>query len=259
MSGFLFHELIFGPVRSRRLGNSLGINLLPDHSKACTFDCIYCECGWTNSDPSENIKLATRNEVYAALEEKLTEMRAQGNIPDSITFAGNGEPTMHPDFRDIIDDTISLKKKYFPNAEITVLSNSSTIHQPEIFNALNRVDNNVLKLDAGSERMFRLINRPMSETLTLDSIVQNLRKFREKAIIQTLFVRGEVDGVKVDNTTREEIHAWINHIRFIRPRYVMLYSIDRNTPAPGLEIVSKDELHQIGDMLRKNRIKYNVY
>ena len=258
MSGFLFHELIFGPVRSRRLGNSLGINLLPPERKICTFDCVYCECGWT-SDESDKGDMPTRKQVYDALEERLIRLQAKNNVPDSITFAGNGEPTIHPDFTGVVEDTISLRNKYFPHAEVTVLSNSSTIHKPAIFNSLNKVDNNILKLDAGTEESFRLINRPANKSLTLDSIVQNLRKFRQKAIIQTLFVRGEVDGIRIDNTTPEEVHAWINHIRFIRPRYVMLYPIDRQTPAPGLEVVPKDELYQIADQLRKNRIKYSVY
>ncbi len=259
MSGFLFHELIFGPVRSRRLGNSLGINLLPANRKVCTFDCIYCECGWTPDDDTLKKELPGRRQVFEALEDKLIRMQAQGDIPDSITFAGNGEPTIHPDFPGVVDDVIRLRDKYFPHAEITVLSNASTINKAKIFSALNRVDNNILKLDAGTEATFRQINRPRSGSLTLDSIVQNLRRFRQKAIIQTLFVRGEVNGETVDNTTPEEVHAWINHIRFIRPRYVMLYPIDRETAAPGLQVVPRDELYAIADQLRSNRIKYNVY
>ncbi|MFP4471751.1 MAG: radical SAM protein [Bacteroidales bacterium] len=241
------------------MGNSLGINLLPPNRKICTFDCIYCECGWTGEKASEGTEMPERKKVFEALEERLIQMQAQGNIPDSITFAGNGEPTIHPGFPGIVNDTLFLKNKYFPHAEVTVLSNASTIHKPEIIDSLKKVDNNILKLDAGTEESFRLINRPANKSLTLDSIVQNLRKFRQKVIIQTLFVRGEVDGIRIDNTAPEEVHAWINHIRFIRPRYVMLYPIDRQTPAPGLEVIPKDELYQIADQLRKNRIKYSVY
>jgi wyosine [tRNA(Phe)-imidazoG37] synthetase (radical SAM superfamily) len=259
MSGFLFNETIFGPVKSRRLGNSLGINLLPVNKKMCTFDCIYCECGWNRDSENGNAELPSRSQVHDDLEEKLVKMKLDNNIPDSITFAGNGEPTIHPDFVGIIEDTIFLRSKYFPQAEITVLSNSSTVHKTEIFNALNRVDNNILKLDAGFEATFRKINRPHSKEITLDNIVQQLRKFRQKAIIQTLFVRGNVDGENIDNTKPAEVLAWINHLRYIRPRYVMLYPIDRATPAKGLEIVPKDELYKIADQLRENRIKYSVY
>jgi wyosine [tRNA(Phe)-imidazoG37] synthetase (radical SAM superfamily) len=259
MSGFLFSETIFGPVKSRRLGNSLGINLLPVSRKMCTFDCIYCECGWNKDSEKGNSELPSRDQVREELEEKLVQMKLENNIPDSITFAGNGEPTVHPEFPGIIEDTFMLRSKYFPVAEITVLSNSSTIHKPDVFNALNKVDNNILKLDAGLESTFQKINRPRSKDLTLDSIVQQLRKFRQKAVIQTLFVRGNVNGEIIDNTKPAEILAWINHIRFIRPRYVMLYPIDRATPAQGLKVVPKEELYKIADRLRENRIKYSVY
>lgn len=259
MSGFLFNETIFGPIKSRRLGNSLGINLLPVNKKMCTFDCIYCECGWNKDSEDGAGELPTRNQVRDDLEEKLVQLKLDKNIPDSITFAGNGEPTVHPEFYGIIEDTLMLRSKYFPHAEITVLSNSSTIHKPEIFEALNRIDNNILKLDAGLEFTFQKINRPRQKDLTLDSIVQQLRKFRQKAIIQTLFVRGTVDGEIIDNTKPAEIMAWLNHLRYIRPRYVMLYPIDRATPAKNLQVVPKEELYKIADQLRDNRIKYSVY
>lgn len=181
---FLFSETIFGPVRSRRLGNSLGINLLPNTHKICTFDCIYCECGWSPDESDYFGKLPTRNEVAEQLEVKLLNLKANKNFPDSITFAGNGEPTIHPEFSGIIHDTIKLRDKFFPpEADVTVLSNSSMIHKPEIFNALNQVDNNILKLDAGFDSTFRLINRPRSKELNLNVIVSNLRKFGKKKLL----------------------------------------------------------------------------
>jgi wyosine [tRNA(Phe)-imidazoG37] synthetase (radical SAM superfamily) len=259
MSGFLFNEMIFGPVRSRRLGNSLGINLLPVNRKYCTFNCIYCECGWTPGDDIAAMKMPTRNDVAEALETKLIQLKAKNNVPDSITFAGNGEPTIHPDFAQIIDDTINLRNKIFPHSEITVLSNSSMLHKKEVLDALMKVDNNVLKLDAGTEETFRLINKPQSSQLTLEKIVTNLQKFKQKAIIQTLFVRGIVDGVKVDNTTPAEINLWLDHINRIKPRYVMLYPIERETPAKGLEIIPKEELMAIAEKLSHIRVKYSVY
>lgn len=192
MAGFLFSETIFGPVRSRRLGNSLGINLLPNTHKICTFDCIYCECGWSPDESDYFGKLPTRNEVAEQLEVKLLNLKANKNFPDSITFAGNGEPTIHPEFSGIIHDTIKLRDKFFPEADVTVLSNSSMIHKPEIFNALNQVDNNILKLDAGFDSTFRLINRPRSKELNLDVIVSNLRKFGKKAIISNPLCAGRI-------------------------------------------------------------------
>lgn len=259
MSGFLFNEMIFGPVRSRRLGNSLGINLLPVNRKYCTFNCIYCECGWTPGEDPARLQMPTRNDIAEALETKFIQLKARNNVPDSITFAGNGEPTIHPDFAQIIDDTINLRNKIFPHSEITVLSNSSMLHKKEVLDALMKVDNNVLKLDAGTEETFRLINKPQSNQLTLENIVTNLQKFRQKAIIQTLFVRGMVDGVKVDNTTPAEINLWLDHINRIKPRYVMLYPIERETPAKGLEIIAKEELLAIAEKLTHIRVKYSVY
>jgi wyosine [tRNA(Phe)-imidazoG37] synthetase (radical SAM superfamily) len=259
MSGFLFNDMIFGPIRSRRLGNSLGINLLPTNHKSCTFNCIYCECGWTREESELKPSLPSRKEIAEALETKLIQLQAKSNFPDSITFAGNGEPTIHPEFAGIVDDTIALRKKYFPNSDITVLSNSSMIDRHDVFNALMKVDNNILKLDAGTEDTFRRINKPQSTSLTLERIVGNLRKFRQRVIIQTLFLRGEVDGQKVDNTTQEEIDAWLGHINYIRPRYVMLYPVDRETPAPGLEVVPREELYEIAEKLKNIRIKSSVY
>jgi len=258
MGGFLFSEMIFGPVKSRRLGNSLGINLLPTKRKQCTFDCIYCECGWTPREDDDK-PLPSRSELADALENKLIQLRAEQNIPDSITFAGNGEPTIHPDFAGVIDDTERLRNQYFPHAEITVLSNSSMLHKTDIFDALIKIDNNVLKLDAGTEETFKLINKPNPMYLTLDKVVRNLGKFGQKAIIQTMFLRGEIDGINVDNTTDKEVNAWLEHIRTIRPRYVMLYSIDRETAASGLKKVPKEDLYEIAEKLKDIRVKYNVY
>ncbi len=259
MGGFLFSEMIFGPVKSRRLGNSLGINLLPVERKYCTFNCIYCECGWTPGDSGKKTNLPHREELADALETKLIRLQATQNIPDSITFAGNGEPTIHSGFSGIIEDTIRLRNKYFPHAEITVLSNSSMLHRKDIFDALLKIDNNILKLDAGTEKTFQMINKPGSISLTLEKAVESLRKFRQKAIVQTMFVRGEVDGIKIDNTTEEEISAWLKHIHIIRPRYVMLYSLDRDTAASGLKPVPREDLYKIAEKLKWLRVKYIVY
>lgn len=255
---FLFSETIFGPVRSRRFGNSLGINLLPNTYKVCSYDCIYCECGFTLVPPEKREDLPTREAVAEQLEKRLRLMQRQGQFPDNLTFAGNGEPTLHPAFASIMDDTVALRNKYFPGAKITVLSNGSRVHKEDIRQALLKADHNVLKLDAGIESTFRLINRP-PRNLTLEQLVSNLLFFKGNLIIQTMFVRGTVDGRTVDNTTPEETTALLAHLLKIHPRLVMIYSIARETPVEGLIQVSRAQLKKIADMVSKAGLKAEVY
>ena len=244
MGGFLFHETVFGPVMSRRLGVSLGINLLPVDYKYCTFNCIYCECGWTHEKNSKKHRLPIREEIFEQLELKLKEMLSTGEAPDNITFAGNGEPTIHPEFAEIIDDTVSLRDSYFPKAEISVLSNSTMLHKKPVFDALYKIENNVLKLDTVKENTYKLLNQPYSQT-SLESIIENIKKFDGNQIIQTLFIRGRFNGNFIDNTKEEEIIPWLNTLKEIKPKYVMIYPIERDTPASGLEKISKRELDSI--------------
>lgn len=258
MATYLFDSLVFGPVRSRRFGNSLGINLLPVMYKFCTFNCIYCECGWTHHPDSDQTTLPTRTEISGALEKRLQALSESGNLPDNITFAGNGEPTLHPRFREIIDDTLKLRNRYCPETMISVLSNSSIIHKPSIFEALNKVDNNVLKLDSVVEETFRILNQPYP-SIDLPTIIENIRKFNGNQIIQTLFIRGVFKGSNIDNTTKEEIGEWIRAMAEINPKYVMVYSIDRETAAGGLERVEAEELDRIARKLEKKGIKSKVY
>ncbi len=257
MSGFLFHEIIFGPVRSRRLGHSLGINLLPLKKKFCSFNCIYCECGWTPEDDGKNT-LPKRWEIAEMLEQKLIELKENDLPTDSITFAGNGEPTIHPEFDLIVKDTIALRDKYFPKAVTTVLSNSSMIHQSNIFEALKLVDKNVLKLDAGSQQQFERINLPHKK-LQIKDIVENLTKFEGNLIIQTLFLRGSHNGQIIDNTTEEELTLWLEHLKKIRPQSVMIYPIARKTPAQDLEKIPREELEEIAERVHQLGIKTEVY
>jgi wyosine [tRNA(Phe)-imidazoG37] synthetase (radical SAM superfamily) len=251
---FLFHDVIFGPLQSRRLG----VNLLPLNTKFCTFNCVYCECGWTHDKDGESGKLPSREEVHEKLEAKLKEILDSGQHPDAITFAGNGEPTMHPQFAEILEDTIALGDIYFPEASVSVLSNASTLDKPAVFNALKKTGNNILKLDAGTEAMFRLINSPRSG-ITLHSIVDKLKEFNGELIIQTLFLRGEIDGKKIDNTAEPEFSRWLEHVRAINPKYVMIYPIDRATPAENLEKIPFDELKRIAETVEKTGIKTQVY
>jgi len=258
MAGFLFHDIIFGPVRSRRLGLSLGINLLPLHSKFCSFNCIYCECGWTPVTPAAPTELPSREEVAEFLRRRLQELAAEDYLPDAITYAGNGEPTIHPDFAGIVDDTLALRDELAPGARVTVLSNASRIYMPAVFSALNKLDNNILKLDAGTEPMFRMINHPAPD-MHLARLVDDLVRFDGRLMIQSLFLRGRYRNGWVDNTTPEELEPWIGHLKRIRPQAVMIYPIARETPLPGLEKISIPELEKIAARVREAGLSVQVY
>ena len=252
----LFENIIFGPIRSRRLGLSLGINLLPTNSKLCNFDCIYCECGW-NAENATSRRFNTREEVSSRLEEVLSEMVATSTPPDVITFAGNGEPTMHPDFEAIIDDTIALRDKLCPSAKVSVLSNATMIGRESVRRALAKVDNNILKLDSAFDNTVQLINNPCG-AYSVARTVANLQLFDGNFILQTMFLRGEYNGVKVDNTTEQEIEAWLQIVAELRPRQVMVYSIDRDTPCKTLEKVTREELQTIAARVKSLGIECSV-
>ncbi len=242
MATFLFDEIIFGPVRSRRLGVSLGVNLLPTDSKICSFDCIYCECGWTQSASSS--KLPTRNEVKMSMQQRLETMKSNGEELDVITFAGNGEPTLHPDFAGIIDDTISIRNQYFPNARIAVLSNSTMLHKKDVVSALKRIEQNILKLDSGFNETFNLLNQP-KKPITVEQVIEHLKQFEGNFTLQTLFVRGIYKGQEVDNATPREIEKWLKIVKELKPKEVMVYTIARSTPVDTLIKVPHAELEKI--------------
>lgn len=255
---FLFDDIVFGPVNSRRFGVSLGMNLLPRNYKYCTFNCIYCECGWTNKNSANKVQLPGRVEISAALEKKLKQMELDGEAPDHITFAGNGEPTIHPEFLEIIEDTILLRDRYFSDAEVTVLSNATLLRKDHVFNALKKVDNNVLKIDSAIESTFQMINQPRAN-LTISSIIEDIKRFEGNQVVQTLFLRGEHHNAFIDNTTEEEIEAWIKVLLEIRPKYVMIYPVDRDTAASGIEKVPRAELEAIGRRVEESGIKTKLY
>jgi wyosine [tRNA(Phe)-imidazoG37] synthetase (radical SAM superfamily) len=253
---FLFNNIIFGPVKSRRLGVSLGVNLLPVDAKICSFDCIYCECGF-NTTMKES-PLPTREQVYVTLEAKLQEMVAANELPDVITFAGNGEPTLHAQFEGIIDDTIALRDRYCPEAKVSVLSNSTRMHKPAIFRALQRVDNNILKFDSAIDETVQRLDRPAGKQFSVEWQLEQFKKFKGNLIIQTLFLRGRLaDGI-IDNTTEEEVSAWLDALQIIQPKQVMIYSIDRETPTKGLEKVCYETLDLIAARVRKVGIEVSV-
>ena len=211
MATFLFDQTIFGPIISRRLGISLGINLLPTDTKFCTFDCIYCECGWNPVKGIVRPILPKRAEVRSLLRQKLIELAQTSLLPDVITFAGNGEPTVHPDFAAIIDDTIQIRNELSPKSKIAVLSNSTMLHKASVVASLKKVDDNILKLDSGVFETIMLLNKPVVR-FDLPLLVGHLKKFDGALIIQTMFLKGSFEGVKFDNTTDFEIESWIDSV-----------------------------------------------
>jgi len=258
MSTFLFNEIIFGPVKSRRLGVSLGINLLPAERKICNFNCIYCECGWTGDSGKNLSNLPSRREVYKALESKLLLMKEKKQHPDVITYAGNGEPTLHPEFPGIIDDSIELRNKYFPDARIAVLSNATAIRNPEVREALLKVDQNILKFDSACDNTIQRHNQPARKIIAAE-LIKELKGFNGRLIVQTLFLRGYYKGSVIDNTTPEELGGWLKAIDEIRPAEVMIYTISRDTPEGGqLEKIPLFELQAIAKMVNVLGIKTQV-
>lgn len=247
----LFHSTIFGPIHSRRLGVSLGVNLMPSDGKVCSFDCLYCEAGY-NSQGAGQSGLPSRSKVREELEAKLKSMGEAGHSLDVITFSGNGEPSLHPDFSGVIDDTLALRDKYYPQAKVSVLTNSTRIFTPSVADALRRVDNNILKLDSAVDSTMRLIDRPNDPAFTVERVIEGLEQFKGTGIIQTMLLRGSHDGRMVDNTTPEEIGALRHALRRIQPREVMLYSIDRSTPEEQLQRVDRDELERVAELLRQD-------
>ena len=245
----LFDSIVYGPIRSRRLGVSLGVNLMPTTAKLCTFDCVYCECGW--NQPVSHPQLPTREQVRDALEYQLSTLDVQ---PDVITFSGNGEPTLHPDFLGIIQDTCALRDQYCPNAKVSVLSNSTQLGRKDVVEALLLCDNRILKLDSAIDTTMQLIDKPVNQHLTVAQIVQWLSLFEGNFTLQTCFLRGEYEGRLIDNTTREELDAWYQAVNILHPKQVMIYVIDRATPLQTLSKVPAEEMEAIAAPLREKGI-----
>lgn len=250
----LFHSTVFGPIHSRRLGTSLGINLLPNDGKVCTFDCVYCEAGY-NAQGAGTTGLPSLQRLEHDLEAKLSDMKAKGERLDVITFSGNGEPTLHPQFRQVVDIVNRLRDKYYPEAKTSVLTNSTRVFNPDVAAALRLVDNNILKLDSAIEPTMRLIDNPTEKSFTIERLVPALKEFAGQGIIQTMFLRGEHNGRKIDNTTLEEVDALIRAYKEIRPKSVMIYSLDRSTPEENLRKVERDELALIAGRISQAGIE----
>ena len=236
-------ETVFGPIFSRRLGSSLGINLLPVNGKICTFDCIYCECGW-NKDGRNDTRLPKAAEVREALENKLKQLVKDGTPVDSITFSGDGESTINPDFPRIIDDTLALRDKYYPSAKVSVLSNATQVHRPEIFDALRKVDNPIMKIDATTNELVEKINHP-APGYDVNRAVEALKQFNGDFILQTMFLKSK----DFDSSSPEVLNGWMDIVRLLKPREVMAYTIDRPTPEEGLQKFTVEEMRAFLDPL----------
>ena len=232
-------ETVFGPIHSRRLGRSLGINLLPTRGKVCNFDCIYCECGW-NRDGRGDTVLPTAAKVRSDLENKLIELMLESTPIDSITFSGDGEPTLNPEFPRIIDDTLFLRDAYYPKAKVSVLSNATRVHVPEVFAALRKVDNPILKIDAPTDALVARINQP-APGYGLARVVEALERFEGNFVLQTMFLRSRT----FDSSAPEVLEGWMDIVRRLRPREVMVYTIDRPTPEEGLEAFTVEQMRTL--------------
>ena len=245
----LFDSIVYGPIRSRRLGVSLGVNLMPTTAKLCTFDCVYCECGW--NQPILHPTLPTRDEVREALH---TQLSAHQSQLDVITFSGNGEPTLHPDFLGVIEDTCALRDEYCPKAKVSVLSNSTQLGRKDVVEALRLCDNRILKLDSAIDTTMRLVDKPVNAQLTVGQVVEWLKVFDGDFTLQTCFLRGVYEGQVIDNTTDEELKAWYDIVDTLRPKQVMIYVIDRETPLKTLEKIPAEKMEAIAAPLRKKGI-----
>lgn len=247
MTSHLFYQIVFGPVHSRRFGVSLGINLLPIDAKICSFDCVYCECGWTDNTRVDSLPKVA--DVKKALETKLKLMAIKGELPDVITFSGNGEPTMHPHFDQIIEEVIALRNKHAKAADIVVLSNSTQLDKEKIRTALQKIDKAVLKLDSTDEKQFQLINKAAAGIFVKD-IIANLLAFEGKCSLQTLFLRGKQKDELIDNTNSESLDALIDIVKKLKPVEWMIYPIDRPTPADDLEKIGREEMNKIAAYIK---------
>lgn len=253
----LFEDVVFGPVNSRRFGRSLGINLLPLSNKVCNFNCVYCECGWTDLK-STKFSYFPFDIICAKIQQAFNNLSLKAEIPDCITFAGNGEPTMHPQFGEIMDRVIELRDHYLSGCKIVVLSNAALAGNQKVFDALQKADLRVLKLDAGSNAMFQLIDKPLSGK-DLAWHISKLRAFNGQLIVQTIFLKGWHNGQFIDNTTEEELNLWIQALKEIQPESVMLYTLDRPAPEPLLEKIQPALLNMICEQVNREGIPCHVY
>ena len=247
-----FDDIVFGPIFSRRLGSSLGVNILPSKGKLCNFDCVYCECGW-NKDGVADRRFPTFEEIVTAFEDKMSSLSAEGTKVDSITFSGNGEPTMHPDFPKIVDAVLDCRDRFVPQAKVSVLSNACLVGRPSVADALKRVDNPILKIDASSDALVRQINKPVGH-YSLDDIVKALKEFDGNFILQTMFLKSP----DFDTAAPQSLQRWMEIVRELRPREIMVYTIDRETPDKSLGKYTVEEMTSLVQPLLDEGYKIQI-
>lgn len=259
MATFLWSDIVFGPIHSRRVGTSLGINLLPVCGKLCTFDCVYCECGDLSSGaPRKDRRMPSLEQVVEVMSSRFAALHAEGVKVDSISFTGNGEPTLHKDFPAIIDKVVELRDKYFPQAVISVFSNSTTLGRPGVFEALMKVDNRIMKVDCSDAATVAAINRPAGQ-FSLEKVLDDLERFNGDFILQTMFFKGSLDGREIDLTAPELVAGWSDIVRRLHPSKIMAYSLDRDTPVAGLRKVEREELQAITAPLRDEGFEIEIF
>jgi wyosine [tRNA(Phe)-imidazoG37] synthetase (radical SAM superfamily) len=249
--------ILYGPVRSRRLGLSLGLNILPDEIKVCSLNCRYCQYGWTgllsiHPDMFAGY-LPSRRDVREVLEAKLRGLAKAGTPPDTITFSGNGEATLHPEFPEMAGDVAALRDALAPSSRTAILSNATTVHREEIRRALSLLDDPVLKLDAGLEETFRKLNGPV-KGVEFHRMLEGLGALGKRAILQSMFVTGGVD-----NSGDDEVSAWVGRLRAIGPRFVQIYTLDRGPADGGLLPVSADRLRAIAAAAQEAGVEAQVF
>jgi wyosine [tRNA(Phe)-imidazoG37] synthetase (radical SAM superfamily) len=253
----IFNDYVFGPITSRRFGRSLGVNLLPTNGKWCNYNCIYCECGW-NSPAAQKPLLPSVDVVISALEHRLHTLKHENALPDAITFSGNGEPTLHPHFEAIVDGVIAMRNKYAAMTKICILTNAVRCAIPSVSAALKKADIAMLKLDAGSDAALRIINNPPPQ-VSIAALLRAMQDFGDNLVVQTMFLCGEIDGIPVDNSTPDEVAAWLQCLRTLRPRSAAIYSLDRAAPAHSLHKISACRLHKIAQQAQALGIQAQTY
>jgi wyosine [tRNA(Phe)-imidazoG37] synthetase (radical SAM superfamily) len=255
---FLWDKIAFGPIQSRRLGSSLGINVSPTNVKICSLNCIYCECGWTSEKNIAPYFFYSVDEIITAIESKFNQCKENGAVINSITFSGNGEPTLHPQFDRIIARLIVLRNQYYPDTVITCLSNSTQLSNNKISTSLQKIENPILKLDAATEQLFQLINKPVIQ-ISVDEVIAQLQRFSGNFFLQTLFFKGELEGQYFNNAAEPHLSLWFDVVKQLRPRQVMLYTLDRRTPVQQLEKISVEELKEIAGKLQGFGVAAKAY
>lgn len=244
--------ITYGPIDSRRFGKVIGINILGTENKVCSFDCGYCDLGSTQmrlNRLKRDVKFPTPEEVTEALNSTFRDIHENGPAINAISIAGNGEPTLHPDFPEVIDAILAARDRWLPGKPVQILTNGANLDTRKISEALNKLDERIVKIDAGNEKTFKAVNAPLSRT-TLARVLAGLRNLKD-VVVQSLFIQGIVD-----NTKPSDIDDWIEVIAIVKPKMVHIHGMSRQPAIPGFLRCDEDTLYTIASRLeRKTQIK----